>query len=235
MMVMTMIVAEIGVNWNGDLKLAKEMMIQAKKCFCDAVKFQAYNKELVKDHPKKELLLKSAISCDNIETINEIAASVGIEWFCTPMYPEAVQMLDPYVKRFKIRELDGRPLLKNKMTQLLECVFETKKEIFVSSVKSPKDSNFYKHSQLKWLYCVPKYPCQLNDLNFEYIHDYYGYSNHCPEIIAPLTAAILGCSLIEIHVTLDKSKNFLDNDVSFNFEELDMIVKYVRKIEKIKR
>ena len=50
---MTFVVAEIGVNWDGNLEIAKEMMVQSKKAGCDAVKFQAFTEELVKDHPEK--------------------------------------------------------------------------------------------------------------------------------------------------------------------------------------
>ena len=105
---MVLVIAEIGVNWDGDLELAKEMMIQSKKSGCGAVKFQAYNYETVKDHPENERLMKATISKDNIKEIDSISRAVGIEWFATPMYPDAVNLLEPYVKKFKIRVADGR-------------------------------------------------------------------------------------------------------------------------------
>src|SRR5579872_5712176 len=108
---MVFVIAEIGVNWDGNFDLVKSMMTKAKECKCDAVKFQAFNEDIVKDHPEKSRLMSCSISKNNIEIINELAKSVGIEWFCTPMYPEAVDILTPYVSRFKIREFDGRPLL----------------------------------------------------------------------------------------------------------------------------
>ena len=54
---MTFVVAEIGINWDGNFELAKEMMIQSKKCGCDAVKFQAFTEEIVKEHPEKNRLI----------------------------------------------------------------------------------------------------------------------------------------------------------------------------------
>ena len=96
---MTFIVSEIGVNWDGNFDLAKEMMQKSKEVGCDAVKFQAFQKEIIKDHPEKDRLLKSAVSKENVNQINELAKSVGIEWFCTPMYPDAVDFLEPYVKK----------------------------------------------------------------------------------------------------------------------------------------
>jgi sialic acid synthase SpsE len=230
---MIFIIAEIGVNWDGDFDLAKEMMTKAKEAGCDAVKFQAFNEEIVKEHPERSRLMKSAISNGNIETIDRIARSIEIEWFCTPMYTKAVDILDPYVHRFKIREKDGQSLLKNENSDLIERVLKTNKEVIVSSASSPKNSDYYKNSDIKWLYCVPKYPCALNDLNFRDIKDFDGYSNHCPSIVAPLAAAILGTKILEIHATSNKSKNFFDNNVSFDYAELMTLIKLIRDSEKI--
>lgn len=232
---MTFVVAEIGINWDGDFQIAKEMMIQSKKAGCDAVKFQSFTQELIKDHPEKNRLIKASISTENIETINELAKSVGIEWFCTPMYSDAVKLLEPYVKKIKIRNSDSKILLQNKSSELTESIFKTDKEIIISTDVSPKNSKYYKNNKINWLYVVPKYPCEFEDLDFSKINDFDGYSNHCPNILAPVAAAILGAKIIEIHVTLDKLKNFIDNPVSFNFDELQQMVSLIRNCEKIKR
>ncbi len=229
---MVFVVAEIGVNWNGDLEIAKEMMKQAKDANCDAVKFQAFNAEIVKEHPQKDRLLNCSISQNNINQIDQIAKKIGIEWFCTPMYFEAVEMLNSFVKRFKIREVDGRPLFENKSTKLLEKVFESKKEVIISSEKSPKDLDVNKINNIKWLYCIPKYPCPFNELKFESLENFDGFSNHCDLIKAPIEAAKNGAKIIEIHTTLDKSKDFFDNNVSFDGKELKEIVKQIRDIKK---
>jgi len=228
---LTFIIAEIGVNWNGDYELAKTMIKNAKSSGCNAVKFQAFKEELIKNHPEKKRLMKASISEENIQIIDELAKSIKIEWFCTPMYPEAVELLVPYVNRFKVRELDGRELLENKTSKLFENLLKTNKEIIVSSQKSPKGTNYYNYPKIKWLYCVPKYPCDLKDLDFSRLEDFDGYSNHCPLIIAPLTAVKRGAKLLEIHITVDKSKNFVDNNVSFDFQELKKLVGKIRMIE----
>ena len=123
------IIAEIGVNWEGDFNLVKNMMENAKNAGCSVVKFQSFNKEILGNHLESDKLMKTSISPDNIEKISEISKTVGIEWFCTPMYVEAVDFLDPYVKRFKIREFDSRQLLKNKTKELIEKILKTGKEI----------------------------------------------------------------------------------------------------------
>ena len=114
------LVAEIGVNWDGNIELASNMMQSAKNIGFDAVKFQSFNESIIGEHPEKNRLLKSSITKYNIEYIATAAHSVGIEWFCTPMFPEAVDLLDPYVSRFKIRVPDGKPLLQNNTSVLLE-------------------------------------------------------------------------------------------------------------------
>ena len=231
---MVFVVSEIGVNWEGDFDLVSQMMQKSKMSGCDAVKFQAYSEDMVKNHPEKNRLVKTAITAKNVERINSEATSVGIEWFCTPMYPEAVDFLDPYVKRFKLREFDGRNLLENSTTELFQRVKKTGKEIIVSSEKSPRNCKFYDDPQVKWLYCVPKYPCELEEIDFSKLVEFDGYSNHHPHFIAPLTATILGSKIIEVHITSDKSKDFIDNNVSFDFNELDQLIKYIRMCGKIK-
>ncbi|HWY33497.1 MAG TPA: N-acetylneuraminate synthase family protein, partial [Nitrosopumilaceae archaeon] len=210
---MVFIIGEIGVNWNGNFELAREMMENAKKAGCNAVKFQAFHYDMVKNHPKSLLLTETTISKKNVESINELSKSVGIEWFCTPMYPEAVDFLDPYVKRFKVREIDGRHLLENKTTPLIDRVFETDKEVIVSSQISPRNCKYFNSQKIKWLYCIPKYPCQLEEIDFSNLRDFHGFSNHSPQIIAPLMATILGATMLEVHITSSKSSEFIDNNV----------------------
>ena len=225
--------AEIGVNWDGDFDLAKEMMLHAKKTGCNAVKFQAYTNEMVKDHPQKKRLENCSVTKENVNKISTIAKNVGIEWFCTPMYPEAVDFLNPFVSRFKIREHDGRELLENKSTPLLDKVFATDKEVIVSTQYSTNNCTYKKN--VKWLYCVPKYPCVLEDLDFKSLDEYDGFSNHCRQIIAPITAAILGSKIIEIHISANRTLDYIDNNVSFDFNELSEIVSQIRLSEKIQK
>ncbi|RZD47650.1 MAG: hypothetical protein CXT78_02195 [Thaumarchaeota archaeon] len=232
---MVFLVAEIGVNWDGDMEIAANMMKTAKKVGFDAVKFQAFNENIIGEHPEKNRLLKSAITKKNIDPISNLSKSIGIEWFCTPMYIEAVDFLEPYVKRFKIREKDSKPLLENKTSPLLDKIFKTNKEIIVSSQHSPKNTKFEKHNGIKWLYCVPIYPCKLDEINFGNIHEFDGYSNHCPNIVAPITSAILDAEIIEVHITTNKISNFIDNPVSFDFKESKNMINLINSALKIKK
>tara|TARA_B100000586_G_scaffold261833_1_gene229459 strand:+ start:281 stop:976 length:696 start_codon:yes stop_codon:yes gene_type:complete len=229
------VTAEIGVNWDGNFELVEKMIMNSKNAGCDAVKFQAFDEKIVKDHPEKERLLKTSISKSNIEQINSIAKKVGIEWYCTPMYDKAVEILDPFVKRYKIRYGDSLELHDGKNSSLISKVLETGKEIIISSQKSPKHLEIYNNDNIKWLYVVPKYPCQIEELDFRYLNDFDGYSNHCLDFVAPISAVILGAEMIEIHVTSNKNKNFVDNIVSFDAEETNRLVDMIRHFEKLQR
>ena len=228
------IIAEIGVNWDGDFDLVKDMMTRAKEIGCDAVKFQAFKPEMVKAHPEFERLIKSSISKENIQQINNYSKDIGIEWFCTPMYPDAVNLLNPYVKRFKIREIDGRELLKNKETEIFKRILNTGKEVIISSEKSPIETKFFGKDKIKWLYCVPKYPCELTDMDFKNIKEFNGFSNHCQNFLVPLISTVLGADIIEIHITSDKQKKFVDNNVSFDYNELRDLIQIIKETQKIK-
>ena len=62
-----------------------------------------------------------------------------------------------------------------------------------------------------------------------------GYSNHYPHLLAPLAASILGADIIEIHITSDKNRDFIDNNVSLDYSELTELVKLIRLSDKIKK
>ena len=90
-----------------------------------------------------------------------------------------------------------------------------------------------KDSKIKWLYCEPKYPCTFEGINFKELDDFDGFSNHTPHFLAPLMANILGAEIIEIHITSDKNKDFIDNNVSFDYNEAINLVSLINSSEKI--
>ena len=232
---MVFITAEIGINWDGDFILMEKMMRDAKNAGCNAIKLQAFNEKIISDHPQKNRLLKSSISRNNIEQIDSISKKIGIEWYCTPMYPEAIDFLDPFVKRYKIRYNDSLSLHENKTTSLISKALETEKQIIISTQKNPRQLELYNNDNVKWLYVVPKYPCSIDDLDFTNLSDFDGFSNHCIHFLAPLSAVILGANMIEIHVTSNKDKDFIDNPVSFDNIETEKLITLIRYAEKIYR
>ena len=227
---MVFVVAEIGVNWDGDFELVKQMMNESKTLQLSAVKFQAFTFDMTKNHPESKRLMNSSITKENVEKINEISQEVGIDWFCTPMYPGAVDFLDPFVSRYKIREFDGREIIQSNETDLFQTIYKKNKNIIISSEIIPVNSSFYNDPQIKWLYCVPKYPCSLDEIDFSLLKHFDGFSNHCCLIEAPIRALREGIEILEIHITSDKTKDFVDNNVSFDYDEIKEIMKVAKVI-----
>ena len=228
---MTEIIAEIGINWDGNFDLLNEMMAKSKEAGCNLVKLQAFERATTNNHPQTERLLKSAVTNKNIEKINDLAKSNNIEWFCTPMYPDAVKLLEPYLNQFKIREIDARELANGKSSEMIDLIIETKKPIIASSEHIPKRNDSIK-SRIRWLYCVPKYPCDYKEIDFEKMKKFNGFSNHCPEIDAPINAAKNGAEVIEVHITSNKEDDFIDNNVSFDYNQLSELIFQIRSFDK---
>ena len=232
---MVFVTAEIGMNWDGDFGLIEKMMNDAKDTGFDAVKLQSFDEKIISEHPEKTRLLKSSVTRNNIEQINTISKKIDIEWYCAPMYPDAIDFLDPFVKRYKIRYNDSLPLHENRMTPLITKALETGKQVIISTQKNPKQLELYSNNNVKWLYVVPKYPCSIDELDFLNLNDFDGFSNHCRHFLAPLSAVILGAKMIEIHVTSNKDKDFIDNPVSFDTNETKKLINLIRYAEKIHR
>ena len=74
---MITIIAEIGINWDGDFNLLEEMMVKAKQADCDAIKLQAFDRATINDNPETERLLKSSVNEDNIEKIDSISKKLN--------------------------------------------------------------------------------------------------------------------------------------------------------------
>ena len=233
---MVFIVAECGVNWDGDWEYAKEMISQAKKVGADAVKFQTFLPEHVEGHPEAPRLLSSSLFYDTAKPLKAYAEDeVGIEFFVTPFYEKAIDWLETLgVNRYKIREKDARIMTEQPgyVPPLVEKALATGKELFISVQRKPIDNWLFWHPQIKWLYCLPLYPPRLEEIEFWHCRSMDGYSNHYPHIIAPLTAAILGAKIIEVHVTLSHNMDVPDKAVSLDFAELNQLVEYVRMVEK---
>lgn len=229
------VIGEIGVNWDGDFEIAREMMYQSKMLGLNAVKFQSFTPDMVKNHPESNRLIRSSINKKNVDNIHQISQEIGIEWFSTPMYIEAIDLLEPYIHRYKIREFDGRTIINNSTSDLFNLIYNKNKPIYISSETVPTLCKFYNDPNIKWLYCVPKYPCKLNEIDFTKLKYFDGFSNHCNEVEGPIFAIKEGIEILEIHITSDKNKDFVDNNVSFDYDEVKDIMKAAKASSTRKR
>lgn len=243
----TFIIAEAGCNHQGNMLLAKKMIKKAKECNADAIKFQYFSTEEIIEYEKQNppslytkgtfaKIKATEFTIDQLYELKDYCDSVTIEFLCTPFInPERIGHLNSIVKRWKIRERDGRDPTEN---QLIETALNTHKEVFVSTTRLPLQANLLYHPKILWLFTIPKYPASMSELDLARVSNYQGYSNHIPTILAPLATAISAKIkgknrwIIEVHVTLGHNLDVIDKDVSFDFQELELLINYIKEIEK---
>jgi len=216
---LTFLVAELGPTWMGDYKLLYKMMQDCKDAGVDAVKLQAF---LYEDLNSRHWRIAGTVTRMNVEIIDDIAKQVGIEWFCMPTYEGAVDFLNPYMKRWKIRYRD-----RNKI-ELMSAMLDTKKPIYISTNKPE-----YFGDDVHPLYCINKYPTPTNEVNIDEMRKYYGYSCHTVNE-AHLEKVIkeVKPKYLELHITPDiNDPMVVDNIVSYDLNVLKLLVSKIRKWE----
>jgi N-acetylneuraminate synthase len=214
------IICEAGVNWR-DLVDADDMIREAAKAGADAVKFQCYKPDFHEGKPFKEALLKyhsraaelNAIALDE-STIRYLywrCQQHGIEFMATPMFPEAVAMLDPYVKRWKVRFADRENYA------ILGPCRATGKPMLISGEN---------------MFCVSEYPPKDWPASLQF-KKMAGYSCHIP-IWEHAAFAVEHHNLeyLEVHVRLDRYEPHycpIDVNVSITMSELAELCRRLKK------
>jgi len=240
----TIIVAEIGSNWEGDLLKARKIISECKKVGVDAVKFQMWrsNDLYTESHPLWKFIKKSEITFEKAKKLKNICDKVKIEFFCSAFYPEAVDFLESLgVKRYKVASRTC--LLKDPYSlETLKQKAKTKKPIIVSMGMGGNKQNIKKifsKNDLLFCYCISEYPLKINKMNWIKAIQYDGLSDHTMGIIAPILFCTLKKErgskkiLIEKHVKLKESKG-PDASTSIDIEELKELVSSIREIEKLR-
>ena len=215
---MIVTVAELATNWLGNYEILENMLQVCKKSGLATVKFQSLSKEKIDRHPELDWYGKASVTEDNVEKINDICHACGLVWFCTPFYKEAVDFLDDYVPFYKVS------FAERNNTKLIDELLATGKKVIISTDKPMYDIS----KEIFQVYCVPNYPTSFGDINFDMIKDMRGYSNHCMDPLALLKAKRVGAEYIEFHMTADSSRFAMDNKVSFNFGQVEEIMKWIK-------
>ena len=225
---MTFIVAEVGVNFN-DIREAEAMIGLAKRSGADAVKFQVYNEDIIKNNPQHDQLMHIMLNKDKLQHLKNVADGAGIEFFATPMFIEAVDWLNEIgVERFKIRFNDRC----NK--ELITKVINTGKQVIVSCDSiDPNNRTWTFIANVLMMYCIPEYPPKVAVMP-QMFNTFEGYSNHLPLVSPPLLAAARGAKIVEVHVKQGGTKP-IDDAVSITFQELSELVRLVREMEEVIR
>ncbi|MEM2029409.1 MAG: N-acetylneuraminate synthase family protein [Candidatus Bathyarchaeia archaeon] len=239
------IIAEAGINHNGDLELAKELVRQAAKSGADAVKFQIFHAERLVEEgtPEFEMFKKYELPDDAWKELSLLAEREGIIFMATPFDLEAVKIMEEIgASAYKIASGDITNF------ELISSVARKWKPVFLSTgganlaeIKAAIDCIYGEENErIVLLHCVSCYPAPLEDLNLKAIDDLWerfylpvGFSDHSVGIEAALVAVSMGAVAIEKHFTLDKTLPGPDHVHSLTPQELAEMVSRIRRIEKM--
>jgi N-acetylneuraminate synthase len=253
---MTKIIAEIGINHNGDIDLAKKLILMAKNCGCDYVKFQKRNPDIcVPENQKKQMRdtpwgyisyldykKKIEFSENDYKKIDSYCKELKIEWFASAWDLESLNFIEKFnVSKHKV----ASALVTN--INFLKEISLLKKYTFVSTgmceLKDIDNAvNIFVKSNCKFelMHTVSTYPANEEDLNLSLINFYkerygcaVGYSGHESSISPSIMAATLGASSIERHITLDRSIFGTDQSASVEERGLKELITIIRKIPKV--
>ncbi len=234
------VIAEIGINHNGSIDVAHEMIRQAKIAGADIAKFQFYDPYKIfgpnGSHPNDEALrqaLTVQFGRDDAERLKGWCDEEGIEFMASVFDVERFEWVEELgVRRHKI----ASRALQNE--ELCERILATGKDAFISLGFWDREDVPYDLPQLHYLYCVPKYPCEYSDISLpvsfaESIYD--GFSDHTIGIEAMLVAVGRGATVLEKHFTLNKGLPGPDHVCSATPAELAELCRLARLMEKVVR
>jgi len=250
------VTAEIGINHNGDIEIAKKLIDMASECGCDAVKFQKrtvekiYSKEVL-DSPRdspwgnttRDQKLGLEFGKKEYDVIDSYCKNKNIDWYASSWDIDAQLFLRQYnLKYNKI----ASAMLTN--IPLLETVAKEKKHTFISTGMSTMEQIkevvelFRKlDCPFELMHCNSSYPMKMEEANLKSIetlrnefHCNVGYSGHeTVSYLICVVAAVLGATSIERHISLDRSMYGSDQASSLERAGLDRMVKNVRQVEMV--
>ncbi len=251
----TFIVAEIGINHNGDLKLAKQLIDTAVVAGCDAVKFQkrtvdkVYTKEYL-DGPRQspwgdtQRAQKEGLEFgkEEYDEIDRYCKEKGILWYASAWDMDSQRFLQQYDHKYnKV----ASAMLTN--DELLEEIAKEGKYTFIATGMSTWDEinhavAIFKRCDCPFelMHCNSTYPMPEEDANLRLIHVLakrygckVGYSGHEEGTLVSVCAVAAGASSIERHITMDKTMYGSDQKASIEPYELCKLVKSIRAAEKM--
>lgn len=248
------ITAEIGINHNGDLNIAKQLLDWSYLSGCDAVKFQkrtvdkVYTKEYLDSYRESPWGTTQRAQKEGLEfgkeeydAIDAYCREKNIEWYASAWDVESQIFLRQY-------DLKHNKIASAMLTDMefLQAVAEEKKHTFIATGMSTYEEidaavEVFKKNRCPYelLHCNSTYPMKNEDANLMMIpalRERYGvdvgYSGHETGRIVSLSAAALGATSLERHITLDRTMYGSDQAASLEVDDLQRLVKDIRVIEK---
>jgi sialic acid synthase len=251
----TYIIAEIGQNHNGSIDLAKNLIDMSKRCGASAVKFQKRDipSELTKeafdriyDNPNSfgktygEHRLFLELSEEEHKELKEYCDIIGMTYFCTPCDVPSVELLErigcPFFK-VASRDLTNIPLLE-KLSLLGKPVIISTGMASIEDIDIAIETLNLPNNKLIITQCTSQYPCDVRNVNLKVmatLKNKYkvnvGLSDHTSGVIISSAASAIGASIIEKHVSLDRTMKGTDQPGSLEESGLLKLVDYIRAIE----
>lgn len=252
------IIAEAGVNHNGDVDIAKQLVDAAAEAGVDAVKFQTFKTEnlVCKDAKKAEyqtettdktesqfdMLKKLELTLDMHRELIDYCKKKKVTFLSTPFDMESIDLLEQLgmeVYKIPSGEITNLPYLRKigslGKKVILSTGMSTIQEV-QDAVKVLRESG---GEDISVLHCNTQYPTPMEDVNLNVIQTMrealgvpVGYSDHTQGIEVPIAATALGATIIEKHFTLDRGMEGPDHKASLEPEELKRMVQAIRNIER---
>jgi N,N'-diacetyllegionaminate synthase len=260
MIIKTFIIAEAGVNHNGDISLAKKLIDMAVLAKVDAVKFQSFKTENLvsrsadkavyqkkntnKDESQYEMIKKLELDLASHRILIDYCKTRDILFLSSPFDHDSIALLkDLGMETFKIPsgEITNLPYLRHigsfNKSVILSTGMSTLDEI--ETAISILVTAGTRKEKITVLHANTEYPTPMQDVNLKAMQTIgktfnvpYGYSDHTLGIEVPIAAVALGASVIEKHFTLDKNMEGPDHKASLEPDELKNMVIAIRNIEK---
>lgn len=225
------IIAEAGVNHQGDIKLAEALALSAKATGADAVKFQTFDAEKLEPPGTRRDMLKALeLSRDDFRALKWYCDSIGLEFMSTPFDVESLNFLVGLgVKRIKIASGHMQP----RHTALLDAAYQSGLPLIVSLGMGGVPR--FAADDVTWLHCVSAYPVPVDDNNLRAMTELpepYGLSDHSLSTMLPSLAVAMGATVIEKHLTLNRNMAGPDHQASLEPDQFKMMVDCIRWTER---
>ncbi len=245
------IIGEIGINHNGDVKIAKQLIKNAKDCGFDAVKFQkrtidiVYDKKTLDTHREspwgtttREQKFGLELEKSEYDEIDKYCKELNIDWFASAWDVKSLEFLGNY--NLKFHKIASAMIVDQKF---LSEVAKQNKHTFISTGMSTKRDidnavNIFKKNNCSFelMHCVSTYPMKIEDANLvtinqlkkEYNCD-VGYSGHENGVVISVIAVSMGISSLERHITLDRTMYGSDQSASLELSGMKNLTESTNK------
>lgn len=245
------VIAEAGVNHNGDPALARQLIDVAASACADAVKFQLFNPdEIVSDDAplaeyqersgedsQKEMLRRLTLPLDEYRQLKAYAERKGIDFITTPFDAASARFLvDIGVKAMKIPsgEITNLPFLREVASLKIFTIISTGMST-LEEVREAVTLFQQEKTPFALLHCVSSYPAPIHQINLRAMETLrrefsvpVGYSDHTEGIDVAVTAAALGAQILEKHFTLDRTMVGPDHAASLEPGELQDMIRIIK-------